>query len=282
MTEAGEWLSIKRGDEPLIVSLPHTGIFVPEHLAGKFASPWLTTKDTDWYIDRVYGFAAKLGATVIHTSVSRSVIDVNRDPSGVSLYPGQATTDLCPTSTFDGEKLYRAGADPDEAEIKHRREAWFDPYHRAISFEIDRLRSRHPHVVLYDCHSIRSKIPRLFEGQLSVFNIGTNGGTSAHPILMQRISDLCAHTGESHVANGRFRGGYITRNYGDPAKGVHSVQMELACRAYLSEPDGAATEANWPATYDPHFSPTLSKTLSTILKSCISFAKTRSIIEALK
>ena len=274
VTEVHEWLTVERGDAPLIVSLPHTGTFVPAELAKGFASHWLTTKDTDWYIDRLYRFAATLGATIIRTVISRSVIDVNRDPSGVSLYPGQATTELCPTSTFDGEPLYRSGQTPDTAEIERRRVTWFDPYHQAISTELDRLKSRHPHVVLYDCHSIRSHIPRLFDGQLPVFNIGTNGGTSADAHLTKGIADLCALTGESYVVNGRFRGGYITRKYGTPANGVHTVQMELACRAYLKEPDGTVSEANWPPVCEPRYAPVVSDALGTILKFCLSFAKT--------
>ena len=276
------WLSVQQGDKPLIVSLPHTGTDIPGDLAGGFLSPWLTLKDTDWHIEKLYGFAEALGATVIRTSISRSVIDVNRDPSGASLYPGQATTELCPTMTFDGEALYRAEQAPDADEIAGRRVAYFDPYHAAISSEIQRLKEQHPNIVLYDCHSIRSVIPRLFDGELPVFNIGTNGGLSAHHGLSAQLQGVCAATGQSHVLNGRFKGGHITRSHGKPGMGVHAVQMELACRAYLLEPEGTPSEANWPSPFDSAYCAPMQSTLRQILKTCVQFAKNRSKIEALK
>jgi N-formylglutamate deformylase len=110
---APSWLSVFRGEAPLVVSLPHTGTEIPPAFEAGLASDWLARKDADWWIDRLYDFAGDLGATVIRTAISRTVIDVNRDPSGASLYPGQATTELCPTTTFDGEPLYRPGEEPD-------------------------------------------------------------------------------------------------------------------------------------------------------------------------
>ena len=221
-----------------MVSLPHTGTTIPAEIEARLVSPWLARKDTDWWIERLYDFAGELGATIVRTDLSRTVIDVNRDPSGASLYPGRATTELCPTTTFDGEPLYRPGEEPDAAEIAARRASYFDPYHRTLAGEIGRLRTAYEHVVLYDCHSIRSRIPRLFDGELPHFNIGTNGGSSCDPALAADVEGLCAGSGFSHVANGRFKGGFITRHYGDPASGVHAVQMELACRGYMQEPVG--------------------------------------------
>src|SRR5579859_6224741 len=165
------WLHIERGDTPLVVSFPHTGTDIPSDIEAKFTSPWLARKDADWWVERLYDFARDLGATTIRTAISRSVIDVNRDPSGASLYPGQATTELCPTTTFDGEPLYRDAQAPSRDEIAERRKTWFDPYHAALKAEIVRLRSLHDNIVLYDCHSIRSVIPRLFQGELPVFNL---------------------------------------------------------------------------------------------------------------
>jgi formiminoglutamase len=202
------------------VSLPHTGTDIPPGYEHDLVSPWLARKDADWWIERLYGFAGELGATVIRTTISRTVIDVNRDPSGVSLYPGQATTELCPTTTFDGEALYKAGAEPDAASIAERRAAYFDPYHAALRAEISRLRSHHDRVVVYDCHSIRSVIPRLFEGMLPHFNIGTNSGTACSPILSDAVEGICSSSAFSHVVNGRFKGGYITRSLGKPEQGA--------------------------------------------------------------
>ena len=155
------WLIVRRGGAPLLLSMPHTGSDIPAELLAGFVSPWLAVKDTDWHVEKLYAFAERLDATLVRTLISRSVIDPNRDPSGVSLYPGQTTTELCPTTTFDGEPLYRAGAAPTAAQIEARRGAYFDPYHRAIDLELTRLRGQHPKVVLYDCHSIRSRVPRL-------------------------------------------------------------------------------------------------------------------------
>src|SRR5688572_31239303 len=146
------FLEITRGTAPLLVSIPHTGTDIPADIEADLVSPWLARKDADWWIEKLYDFSPALGATVLRTTISRTVIDVNRDPSGASLYPGQATTGLCPTTTFDGEPLYR-GEPPDAEEIARRRAQAFDPYHRALSEEIERLRARHPRVVLYDCHS---------------------------------------------------------------------------------------------------------------------------------
>jgi formiminoglutamase len=266
------WLTVTRGDAPLIVSLPHTGTLLPAEIEEKLVSPWLARKDCDWWIEKLYDFAQELGATVVHTAISRTAIDVNRDPSGVSLYPGQATTELCPSTTFDGEPLYRTGQAPDAAEIALRRAKWFDPYHAALAGEIARLRQRHAHVALYDCHSIRSVIPRLFEGRLPAFNIGTNSGASCAPELTAAIEARCDATGRSRVTNGRFKGGFITRNYGHPAEGVHAVQMELSCRLYMHEAEGPVSEATWPTAWDPAFAAPVRAALVEVLTICRDFA----------
>lgn len=264
-----DWLDIHRGDAPLILAFPHTGTDFPPELEGAFVSPWLARKDTDWWIDRLYAFVHGLGATTVRTRLSRSVIDCNRDPSGASLYPGQATTSLCPTETFDGEPLY-AGALPDQAEIDRRRTRYFDPYHRALSAEIERLRAGRGSMVLYDAHSIRSHIPRLFEGELPQFNIGTNGGTTCDARLAGSMDKLCAASGYSHVLNGRFKGGWTARHYGRPHEGVHAVQMELAIRGYMVEPDPPAPQT-WPTPLDPN--PAIGSVLKAILETCMTFAK---------
>ncbi len=265
-----DWLSVTRGTAPLIVSFPHTGTDIPDEITGDLVSPWLARKDTDWWIEQLYSFATDLGASTIRTSISRTAIDVNRDPSGASLYPGQATTELCPTTTFDGEPLYRSGREPD---VALRRSRWFDPYHAALKAEIAAARERHPVVVLYDCHSIRSVIPRLFEGELPNFNIGTNGGASCAPELQRSVEQICDATDFSRVSNGRFRGGYITRTYGRPDEGVHAVQMELACRTYMREPIGPVFKDTWPTAYDPDYAAPARSALVSILQACIAFAR---------
>jgi N-formylglutamate deformylase len=267
------WIELTRGDAPLLVSIPHTGTDLLD-LGDRLVSPWLARKDADWAIEHLYGFAAGMGATVLRTPISRTVIDVNRDPSGISLYPGQATTGLCPVETFDGEPLYRPGAEPDEAEIAERRRLWFEPYHAVLAAELARLRARHARVVLYDCHSIRSVIPRLFEGELPVFNLGTNEGRSADAALVRTLAGLIGRAGPTWVADGRFKSGWITRHYGRPHEGLHAIQMELACRGYLSEPLGPVDPSSWPVAYDPAFAAPVRNSLQRILEACIAFAET--------
>ena len=267
------WLTVHRGDQPLVVSFPHTGTDIPAEFEPRLVSPWLSRKDADWWIDRLYDFVRDMGATTVHTSISRTVIDVNRDPSGVSLYPGQATTELCPATTFDGEPLYKDGKGPDAAEVAERRARYFDPYHAALDAELNRLRSQHSKVALYDCHSIRTVIPRLFDGELPTFNIGTNSGASCDPSLAAAIQAICAGTGHTHVMNGRFKGGYITRQYGRPEGGIHAVQMELACRGYMHEQLGPVTQANWPTPYDPAYAAPIRAALTRILQACLDHAR---------
>ncbi|WP_158818378.1 N-formylglutamate deformylase [Methylocapsa sp. S129] len=268
---APAWLSVARGEAPLLVSLPHTGLELGP-LEPRLVSPWLARKDADWWIEKLYDFAGSLGATIVRTTISRTLIDVNRDPSGASLYPGQATTELCPATTFDGEPLYRDGESPSSDEIAERRALWFDPYHAALKAEIARLRQRHSRIVLYDCHSIRSQIPRLFEGELPVFNFGTNGGVSAESALSGLVVDILASSGQPFVVNGRFKGGWITRAYGDPAHGVHALQMELACRGYMREPAPIGPD-NWPSPYDPVFAVPIRQTLTTILQAALAWVR---------
>ncbi|WHO37283.1 N-formylglutamate deformylase [Sphingobium sp. AP49] len=264
------WLDVDQGDAPLIVAFPHAGTDLAD-VGDSFVSPWAARADADWWIDTLYGFARDLGATTIRTAISRSVIDVNRDPSGASLYPGQATTELCPTTSFDGAPLYRAPL-PDAAEIGRRRTCWFDPYHAALTSEIDRLRAQHARVVLYDAHSIRSLVPRLFDGILPQFNIGTNFGTTCAPELSDEVARLCAASGLGHVVDGRFRGGWTTRHYGAPETGVHAIQMELAMRGYLHEP-AHRDEGNWPPAIDLGHAQPVIAVLTDILKACRAFAQ---------
>lgn len=267
------WLHIHCGDAPLIVSLPHTGTEIPPDIEACLVSPWLARKDADWWVDRLYDFATDLRATVIRTAISRTVIDVNRDPSGASLYPGQTTTELCPTTTFDGEPLYRDGLAPDAAEIDRRRVAYFEPYHAALSDEIARLREEHDRVVLYEAHSIRSLVPRLFDGPLPQFNLGTNSGDSCDAALTAAVETACDASGLSRVTNGRFKGGWTTRHYGQPSEGVHALQMELACRGYMDDPAEAPTPRTWPAPYRPDQAAPMRAVLGEVLSACIAFAR---------
>ena len=274
MSEAPAWLFVERNDLPLIVSMPHTGTDMPPEIEAEFVSPWLARKDADWWVERLYDFASEMGATVVRTAISRSVIDVNRDPSGRSLYPGQSTTELCPTTTFDGEPLYRAGRGLPDAEIARRRETFFEPYHRVLRNEIERLAERHGKAILYEAHSIRSRIPRLFEGELPHVNIGTNSGASCDEALTGAVADICAESDFTCVVNGRFKGGYTTRFYGRPSKGVHAIQLELAMRSYMEESPVTSPD-NWPAPYTASRAAPLRNLLRRILENCLEFASRR-------
>lgn len=271
MTEAQSWLTVIRGHAPLVVSIPHAGTEIPSRIVEHLVSTWQARKDADWWVDRLYGFAQGLGATIIRTEISRTVIDVNRDPTGRSLYPGQATTELCPTTTFDGEPLYRQGQEPDAEEIARRRETTYRPYHDALATEIAGLKREHENIVLFDAHSIRSRVPRLFEGELPHLNWGTNSGASCSPRLTERLEAISDETAFSRVTNGRFKGGYITRHYGNPADGVHAVQLELAMRGYLDEPDNPSAD-NWPMPFDAARAAPLRAALMRFLETCIAFA----------
>jgi formiminoglutamase len=261
------WLHVHRRDTPLILAFPHGGTDIPPPLLPDFRSRWWAIRDADWHIRALYDGLAE--ATLIWTGVSRSVIDCNRDPSGASLYPGQTTTTLCPTETFDGEPLYPADG-PDEAEIDRRRRTYFEPYHAALSSEIARLRERHTRVVLYDAHSIRGVVPRLFDGPLPQFNIGTDGGRTCDGALAAAVHAACLASGHATILDGRFRGGWTTRHYGRPADGVHAIQMELAQRGYLEEPD-RPDPGNWPTPLDRY--PAVLPTLRHVLAACLGFAK---------
>jgi formiminoglutamase len=262
-----DWLEILPGTAPLIVSIPHAGTEIPEKFAPALKSLWTARMDADWWMPQLYAFAEDMGATIIRTHISRTVIDVNRDPSGVSLYPGQATTELCPTTTFDGEPLYKAGLGPDD--VAGRVDEYFAPYHAAIAGQIARLQARHKNIALYDGHSIRSNIPRLFVGTLPNFNIGTNDGKSCDPAIAARIANICAGAKNfTHVVNGRFKGGYITRHHANPAGGVHAIQMELACRGYMREP-ATPTPATWPPEFDPAYAAPIAAVLRSVLATIL-------------
>jgi formiminoglutamase len=266
------WLEVSEGSGPLIVAFPHTGTEIAADIEERLVSPWLARKDADWWVDQLYDFAGELGATILRTAVSRTVIDVNRDPTGASLYPGQPTTELCPTTTFDGEALYLEGAAPGPAEIARRRAEFFDPYHHALAAQIARLKALGGAVVLYDAHSIRSRIPRLFAGELPHLNIGSNDGRACDPALTRAVERLCDASAFSRITDGRFKGGWTTRRYGEPASGVNAIQMELACRAYIDEP-AAPAEATWPTPYDPERAAVLRTVLADILQACLEFAR---------
>ena len=228
--------TLHRGRRPLLVSLPHVGTFIPEALRPRFVERALLTEDTDWFLDRLYAFVTELGASLIVPRMSRFVVDLNRPSDNRPMYAGANNTELCPTRFFTGDPVYREGMAPGDAEIAQRVATCWQPYHDALAAELARLKAEHGHAVLFDGHSIKSELPWLFEGRLPHMNLGTAGGASCAASLSdQVVAVFAAQKRYSHVLNGRFKGGHITRHYGAPAAGVHAVQLEMTWNAYMDE-----------------------------------------------
>jgi N-formylglutamate deformylase len=223
------------GFAPLLVSMPHLGTVIPPELHPSYQERAIAVEDTDWHLDRLYDFVDALGASVLQPSLSRYVIDLNRPPDDQPMYPGASNTELCPTRFFTGDPLYREGAAPSRDEQRRRCEQYWEPYHDQLAAELQRLRQVHGYVLLWDAHSIRCEIPWLFEGVLPDLNIGTAGGTSADPSITDAVAQAAARGPFTHVVNGRFKGGYITRRYGNPAQGIHAVQLEMVQKVYMRE-----------------------------------------------
>ncbi|HET9485213.1 MAG TPA: N-formylglutamate deformylase [Xanthomonadales bacterium] len=228
--------ALHRGSTPLLVSMPHDGTAIPPDLAARMTPAALRTPDTDWHVSRLYAFARELGASMLVPRHSRYVVDLNRPPDGAALYPGQHETGLCPRVTFSGDPIYLAGEDPGEPEVLARVARYWRPYHDALRTELDRLVGAHGRAVLWEAHTIRGAVPLFFDGALPDLNLGTAAGASCRPALQQRLeSVLAAQDAYTHVVNGRFKGGYITRHYADAARGIDAVQLELAQRTYMDE-----------------------------------------------
>ncbi len=232
------------GDVPLVISFPHSGTYVPPELAARLTPEARDLPDTDWFVPQLYDFFRDLGAGVIRANHSRYVVDLNRPPDGTPLYPGQRETTVCPTESFRGEPLYAEGCIPTAAEIAERLQNHWHPYHDKLSAVIQDLVRRHGHCVLWDAHSIVSEVPALFEGRLPDLNVGTAGGRSCSPARLDRIVQaLSSQKQFSFIVDGRFKGGYITRQYGNPAARIDAVQLEIAQCAYLAEARTPAFDA---------------------------------------
>jgi N-formylglutamate deformylase len=250
---------VQQGVSPIILGLPHTGTDVPDDIFQRLNANGKILADTDWHIHTLYDGLLP-DVTTVRAKFHRYVIDANRDPEGVSLYPGQNTTGLISTTDFDGKAIWNQGQEPTEADIKTRLKKFHAPYHAALKAEIDRIKAIHGIAVLYDCHSIRSLIPFLFEGRLPDFNIGTDSGRSCHSSIEQAVQEITADAkGFTSILNGRFKGGWTTRHYGKPEQGIHAIQMELTQASHLS------TEAP-PFTYEKDKAAKLRKTLKLILE----------------
>jgi N-formylglutamate deformylase len=227
---------LHRGTAPLLVSLPHDGSVIPGDIAARMHERARIAPDTDWHVARLYAFVRELGASILVPRYSRYVVDLNRPPDDVSLYPGQNTTGLCPIVQFSGQPVYIDDRHPSPAEIQARIATYWRPYHDALAGELHRLRAQHGRVSLWEGHSIRGECPFLFDGRLPDFNLGTANGASCSPKLQSKLEGiLVAQDKYDFIVNGRFKGGYITRHYGDPDNGIDAVQLEISQRIYMDE-----------------------------------------------
>ncbi|MDO8769095.1 MAG: N-formylglutamate deformylase [Burkholderiaceae bacterium] len=257
--------TLQRGTSAMLVSMPHIGTEIPLELQSAYVPRALAVEDTDWHLARLYDVLPDLGVGVLMPRYSRYVIDLNRPPDDVPMYPGTSNTELCPTHFFTGDVLYQQGYEPTLEERMRRRQAYWQPYHTALNAELQRIKAIYGYALLWDAHSIRSQIPWLFEGTLPSLNIGTAGGASAHPAIAAVLDQVCKTANTvTHVVNGRFKGGYITRHYGDPKNHVHAVQLEMCQELYMQEVP--------PFDYDRNkasqIQPLLKKMMVSVLDTC--------------
>ena len=227
-------VAISEGNVPILISMPHNGVSIPEDIANSMTESSKQVADTDWYLDRLYDFVTERGCYLIKPEYNRYVIDLNRSDKEENLYPGQDTTELCPTTQFNRQAIYKSGCLPDQKEINRRIENYWRPYHNQLKDTINKIKNEFGGALLFEAHSIRSHVPRFFKGKLPDFNFGTYDGNSCSEILSNSISEWEPKS-YSKVVNGRFKGGYITREYGDPKNNIHSIQLELSQAAYMNE-----------------------------------------------
>lgn len=255
------------GATPVLISVPHAGTYIPPDIVDRLTPAARAVPDTDWHVEKLYQFAPKLGAGLLVATHSRYVVDLNRDPDGTPLYPGADNTETVPLKTFGLAPIYQSGRAPDAAEVKHRVDTYWRPYHDRLASELAALRRRFGVAVLWDGHSIPSVVPRFFDGRLPDLNLGSGNGTTADRELIARMADLLAGSGFSSVVDGRFKGGYITRHYGQPQRGVHALQLEMAESAYMDEAP--------PYRYDAARAAKLAGVLQDAVRALLGWAQTR-------
>jgi N-formylglutamate deformylase len=262
-----------QGQVPLLISMPHVGTSIPEEIAQTMTIVARQKADTDWHLPQLYNMLKDLGASLIHAEYSRYVIDLNRPSDDMNLYPGQDTTGLCPVDTFLKQPLYEIGQAPDDAEVQRRVALYWQPYHQQLQAELRRLRQLHGAVVLWDAHSIASRVPRFFSGRLPDLNFGTADNKSCAPGLQSLLENTVLSATSmgannySHVFNGRFKGGYITRQYGQPAQHCHAVQLEMSQCIYMDE--------SLPFTYRADLAAQVQPLLKQLLEDSLAWVQTQ-------
>jgi len=254
------------GDAAVVLSIPHSGTYVPKTILSRFTDEGRALTDTDWHVEKLYDFAARLKIHILFATHSRYVVDLNRDPSGKPLYPGADNTEICPTTTFAHDPIYKKGKKPSKKEVEKRIETYWRPYHDKLASVVEKMVAREGKCVVFDAHSIRSEVPRFFEGTLPGLNVGTGGGTTAAVELIHRVMEALHDVpGTSCVLDGRFKGGYITRHYGKPDEGVHALQLEMTQRLYMNEEPTFGYELKRVKKLRPH--------LRDMLGQCVAWAQ---------
>jgi len=256
------------GELPLLISVPHDGRELPDDIASRMTPAARQLPDTDWHVAELYAFARDMGASMICARYSRYVVDLNRPADDAALYPGQVATGICPAFTFAGDALYEDRAGVSAGEREARTERYWQPYHRCIERKLAELKSRHGFALLWDAHSIASEVPGLFDGQLPVLNLGTNKGQSCAADIEAALVQVAEDSDYTFVSNGRFTGGHITRYFGQPAAGIHAVQLELAQRSYMDEKT---------LRYDQQRATALRRVIRELLNTYIATAKKRCV-----
>jgi len=220
---------------PLLVSIPHTGVHVPEALAADFASDYIRSLPmTDWHLHRLYDFLPALGATTVYATYSRFVADLNRPPDDTPLYPGRFETGFVALKTFWGEDIYRTP--PHAEEIARRREQVHAPYHAKLLELLQSKIARFGGVVLIDAHSVASRANKLHGELKDDIYLGDRDGQSNSGWLTAEVEGSCRRAGLKVVRNDPYKGGYITDHYGK-LPDVAALQVEMCWRLYMDEAD---------------------------------------------
>ena len=264
--------TFEQGQIPLLVSMPHSGIHIPADIQEQLTPVSQLLSDTDWHLPLLYNMLQELGASHIQAKCSRYVIDLNRSSDDVNLYPGQDTTGLCPIDTFDKQPLYLNSNHPTKTDVQRRVSLYWEPYHQKIQEELKRMRNQYGIAILWDAHSIASQVPRFFDGKLTDLNFGTADQKSCSLSLQSAIENSLKNTSDavqfSHIFNGRFKGGYITRQYGKPEENIHAIQLEMSQCLYMDE--------SIPYGYREDLAKQIQPVLKTLLQTCIDWAKSQS------
>jgi N-formylglutamate deformylase len=232
-------IQLPKGDAiPIVISVPHCGTAFPEELKSQYNSKLIEAPDdTDWFVDELYSFAMEMGMPMISAVYSRWVIDLNRDPESKPLYTdGRIITGLCPTTTFLGEPLYNdQRTDVSQQEISRRLELYYRPYHQKVDDVLSGLRKQFGKVLLWDCHSIRQSVPTINNEKFPDLILGSADETSASKNLIDISLQTLGSGKYSLRHNSPFKGGYITRHFGQPSIDQHALQLEMSKVNYMDD-----------------------------------------------